>query len=458
MKEKRLRFEKCSAVLLGAAFCVEGGIYLKIYLYCSKAVDCVTLIGAEMVRIARSCFTTNEEIKVVPIDGLPTGSGERDYFCVVDGKIGTEPKAKRLDFSKSLDDILSKAFGRKICGKVMLETGHTPIKTVSTRNISDDEEFDFEKRAEQFKPTDPVYTFDRVILPEPVLVRINEALNIIEYEDKVFREWGLSAIQPYPASAMSFFGPSGTGKTMAAEAIANKLGKKILKVSYADIESKFQGEGPKMVKAIFMSAQREEAVLFIDEADSLLSKRLTNVTQGSEQAINSMRSQLLICLEHFHGVVIFATNLVVNYDQAFLTRLISVEFEKPDVSCRKRIWDVHIKPVNGNKLNIPLSEDVDTQELAEQYEFCGREIRKAVISACVSVAMDNRDLVSQADFKIAADKVIAEEKSLAQAGDYTRSVRDSKENAVIIKQDESVSSIIKEKIHTQQTSSDSLSK
>ncbi len=66
---------------------------------------------------------------------------------------------------------------------------------------------------------------------------------------------------------------------------------------------------------------------FFDEADSLLSKRLTSVSQGSEQAINSMRSQLLICLEEFRGIVIFATNLVINYDQAFLTRLISVEFK-----------------------------------------------------------------------------------------------------------------------------------
>jgi ATP-dependent 26S proteasome regulatory subunit len=219
-------------------------------------------------------------------------------------------------------------------------------------------------------------------------------------------------------------------------------------VSYADIESKFHGEGPKMVKAIFMAAQKEDAVLFIDEADSLLSKRLTNVTQGSEQAINSMRSQLLICLEQFHGIVIFATNLVVNYDQAFLTRLISVEFVKPDVSCRKQIWDVHIRPVNGNKLNIPLDENVNTQELAELYDFCGREIRKTVISACVSVAMDNRDIVTQEDFKAAADKVVAEEESLAKASDHTKSVRDSSGKPLNPKESELIKSMLKDKINT----------
>lgn len=396
---------------------------MKIYLYSKNANDCAASIGNEIIKTARNCFNTNEEITIVPINGIPAGNKGGDYFCVVDGKIVTEPIAKKSNFFKYLNAILSKYLGKEVCGTVILETRHIPLKTVSTHNMAGDEEFDFKKRAEQFKPTDPVYTFDRVILPESVLGRINEALNIIEYEDKVFKEWGLSAIQPYPSSAMSFFGPSGTGKTMAAEAIANKLGKKILKASYADIESKFQGEGPKMVKAIFMAAQKEDAVLFIDEADSLLSKRLTNVTQGSEQAINSMRSQLLICLEHFHGVVIFATNLVVNYDQAFLTRLISVEFVKPDTDCRKKIWDVHIRPMGGNGLKIPLAENVDTEELSKKYEFCGREIRKAVISACVTAAMNNREQVWQEDFKAAAENVLAEEASLAKATDHTVSVR-----------------------------------
>jgi SpoVK/Ycf46/Vps4 family AAA+-type ATPase len=92
---------------------------------------------------------------------------------------------------------------------------------------------------------------------------------------------------------------------------------KIIEASYAHIKSMYHGEGPKNVEALFYAAQAQNAILFIDEADSLLSRRLTNVNQGSEQAINSMRSQLLICLERFKGVVIFATNLVQNYDPAF---------------------------------------------------------------------------------------------------------------------------------------------
>ena len=316
---------------------------------------------------------------------------------------------------------------------IMVDTEYTPSieedeRTDTASNEkpkAESSEFDYEQKALLYQATNPTYTFERVILPKPVREKIENALAIVEYEKKVFDEWGLYAIQPNPSTALSFYGPSGTGKTMAAEAIAEKMGRKILKVGYADIESKFHGEGPKMVKAIFMAAQRDNAVLFIDEADSLLSKRLTNVTQGSEQAINSMRSQLLICLEEFKGIVIFATNLIVNYDQAFLTRLISIPFIEPDEESRKKIWDVHIKPVGNNGLRIPLSYDVDTASLAKQFHFVGRQIRKAVISACVRTVMQGRDVVYQEDLVVASRQVLEEEEQLKQARGVGKSTSES---------------------------------
>lgn len=292
----------------------------------------------------------------------------------------------------------------------------------SIKKYGNSDEFDYEKKAKQYVPVQPLYSFERVIIPKSITEKIEEAIGIIQCESKVFKEWGLYEIQPHPSTALSFYGPPGTGKTMAAEAVAHKLGKKILKVSYADVESKFQGEGPKMVKAIFLAASNEDAVLFFDEADSLLSKRLTNVSQGSEQAINSMRSQLLICLEEFRGIVIFATNLVINYDEAFLTRLISIEFEKPDSDVRENIWNVHIKAPDDGKehqINIPLADDVNTKALAENYEFVGREIRNAVVSACVSVVLAGRDVVTQNDFIVACEKTVGEKNQLVNAKSHT---------------------------------------
>jgi len=109
---------------------------------------------------------------------------------------------------------------------------------------------------------------------------------------------------------------------------------------------------PKNVEAIFYAAERDDAVLFIDEAHSLLSKRLTNVTQGSEQAINFMRSQLLICLETFHGIVIFATNFIESYDKAFRSRIRDIFFPHLDYESRLKIWKRHLPS------ELPLEPDV----------------------------------------------------------------------------------------------------
>lgn len=296
-----------------------------------------------------------------------------------------------------------------------------PQTAQRTGEVNEDAPGEYKKRAVAYEAVDPVYTYDMLVISPETRAAIEAAVGRIQYEQKVFDEWGLYAIMPNPVSALSFYGPPGTGKTMAADAIAHHLGKKIIHASYADIESKYHGEGPKNVSALFLAAEQQDAVLFIDEADSLLSKRLTNVSQGSEQAINSMRSQLLICLESFHGIVIFATNLVVNYDRAFLSRLISVEFPLPDKKSRTIIWKKHLRGTQGAraKLNIPLAPDVDEEKLAV-YELCGREIRNAVVSACVHTCMEKLTYVDQAHLCRSAEEQIASRGKVSQTDDHTQ--------------------------------------
>lgn len=319
-------------------------------------------------------------------------------FCPVASKKASIPNAHSADVPQS--------------GGKTLESGKRSGQESGT------DEFDYEKLSYNYTAEIPRYTFDQVILPQKVLDQIERAIGVLQVEHKVFDEWGLRSIIPTASSALSFYGPPGTGKSMAAEAIAARLGKKILSATYADIESKFHGEGPKMVKAIFMAAERDDAVLFLDESDSLLSKRLTNVSDGSAQAINSMRSQLLISLERFKGIVIFATNLVVNYDKAFLSRLINIEFTMPTIEERKKIWWQHLRT---DTIHVPLAWDVDISALSEVYEFCGREIKSAVKSACIAAALNNRDEVAQADFIKACDITREETLKVISANDHTAS-------------------------------------
>lgn len=236
-----------------------------------------------------------------------------------------------------------------------------------------------------FVPQQPRYNFGQIILPDYVKKEIFNALKVIEYKDVVYNVWGFSECDPIPRSVLNFYGDPGTGKTMCAHAIADKLGKKILALNYAEIESKYVGEAPKNLQKAFDTADETDSVLFFDEADSFLGKRIQNVTQGAEQALNSLRSQMLILLEEHSGVVIFATNLVSNFDNAFESRILKhIHFELPNHDARIEI----IKKMIPTKL--PLSEPISQEELDEASDilegFSGREIKSAVLELLLDKA------------------------------------------------------------------------
>lgn len=180
----------------------------------------------------------------------------------------------------------------------------------------------------------------------------------------------------------------------------------------------YHGEGPKNLEAIFLAAERDNALLFIDEADSLLSKRLTNVTQGSEQAINSMRSQLLICLERFRGVVIFCTNLVENYDKAFETRVHHVHFLMPDFACRREIWKRHLPA------KMPLAADIYPERLAQVEDVCGRDIKNAVIDAAMRVARKGKLSVELGDLLDSINRIKSARINVLQSDDLSPQTRE----------------------------------
>lgn len=266
---------------------------------------------------------------------------------------------------------------------------------------ADPKDVPLEERARQYQVRTPLYTFEQLVVPAETMEDLLAAVETIQFEPLVFEQWGLRKIEPYPRCALNFHGPSGTGKTLAAHAIAQKLGRDILIASYAEVESKYVGDGPKNVQALFQAAERHRAVLFIDEADSLLSRRLLNVTQGAEQAINSMRSQLLICLEQFSGIVIFATNLVKNYDRAFETRVRHVAFALPDERARASIWERLLVP------ELPV-RDITVQKLAEVIsDVSGRDIKNAILDAAVRAARQQRTFLTMQDFLQAAERIKA---------------------------------------------------
>lgn len=267
-----------------------------------------------------------------------------------------------------------------------------------------------------YAPIKPRYTFDQIILPDNIRQQIKEAVNIINYQDLIYNTWGFGEVDSIPKSILNFYGPPGTGKTMCAHAIANALGKKLLALNYSEIESKYVGDAPKNLQRAFEIATKEDCVLFFDEADSFLGKRIQNVSQGADQALNSLRSQMLILLEEHAGVVIFATNLVSNFDTAFESRILKhIKFELPNEEARIAI----IKKMIPAKLPMPVPlTDEQFHELSRITDgFSGREIKNAILDTLLAKATKDKEnsIFTFDDFKTSFESKKKEMETLKKA-------------------------------------------
>jgi len=262
----------------------------------------------------------------------------------------------------------------------------------------------------------PRRTFEDVILPESTRRALEEALVQIDKHQLIFEEWGLGERHSTGiALAFHFAGPPGTGKTICAEAVAHAIGRRMLKVRYSEMESAFVGESGKNVVTAFRQAREHDAVLFFDEADSIAARRFANISQGYEREANLTVNVLLSELEHYPGVVIFATNLAANFDPAFERRVRThILFELPSAPERERIWRTQIHP-----RKTPLAPDVDFRALAERWEVSGGDIQNAVLKAAQAAAAekgrDRGKTIAQRHFVSGMEAVVAAKKTMRQS-------------------------------------------
>ena len=262
----------------------------------------------------------------------------------------------------------------------------------------------------------PRRTFDDVILPPATLRALGTALAQVTQHDLIFRSWGLGERHTTGLGlAFNFAGPPGTGKTICAEAIAHSLGRELLVVRYAELESMWMGETSKNVAAIFRTAREQEAVLFFDEADAIAARRSTSVDSGAQRESNSVVNVLLQELDRYVGVVIFATNLAANFDPAFERRIRThVLFELPGQPERLKIWKVQLHPSRT-----PLALDVDFDTLAQQHEVSGGDIQNAVLKAALAAAAepipDLAKKIHQHHFQAGIDQVLASKRVMQQS-------------------------------------------
>lgn len=231
----------------------------------------------------------------------------------------------------------------------------------------------------------PGEVLDDIVLPETILHKLMRASKIIKNRDVILNTLGYSKVDKNIKSIICFYGPAGTGKTKTAKAIANFLNKKIVISSYAQIESKYVGDGAKNLRKIFEDTTKQDAVLFMDECDSFLSKRIESTDSGSDKHYNRMSNELFQLLEDHTGCIIFATNLLTDIDKAFKSRIVdSIYFPLPDKDCRVKILQKMVLPKIIESV-FPNEEDLG--KFAEELDgFSGRDIRKSVLITLAEIS------------------------------------------------------------------------
>ncbi|MDE5700254.1 MAG: ATP-binding protein [Lachnospiraceae bacterium] len=296
---------------------------------------------------------------------------------------------------------------------------YTPDKIIQNRNyaVTDSAPKANQKKEIQWNVSTPRYTMNDLILDTPTFNQLFDVISYFKNRELLFGQWGLSErFASQDGLAVNLYGHSGTGKTMAAHAITNELQKMMICVDYAEIESKYVGETSKNLSKLFQTATEQDLVIFFDEADALLSKRVTNMTSSTDVSVNQTRSVLLNLMNQYQGVIIFATNFIQNFDVAFLRRIkYHIQFHLPGIGLREQLWKTYIPE------KMPCQ--VDYADLARKFSgISGSDIANAVFSAAVGAARDKEQIVLQNRFEEAIQHCI-EVKLANQGGPITVSKR-----------------------------------
>ena len=206
-----------------------------------------------------------------------------------------------------------------------------------------------------------------------------------------------------PGYRSLFYGPPGTGKTLTATLIGAELGVDVYRIDLSMVVSKYIGETEKNLANVFDQAENKDWILFFDEADALFGKR-TQTSSSNDRYANQEVSYLLQRVEDFSGIVILATNLKANIDEAFARRFQSlVYFPMPDAEQRQRLWN---STLNGK---VRLDEGVDLQQLAHDYELTGGAITNVVRYGAINALQMQRETICCEDLVTGVIKELRKE-------------------------------------------------
>jgi len=290
---------------------------------------------------------------------------------------------------------------------------HETLKTLGYRfKTSEDVAI---KLSSFFQKCQPKQTLDDVIIPESDKQLISQIITKCRSDKRRdLEKWGFKAESNKQGVVLLLYGAPGTGKTFTAGAIANELNRDLVTLNVPELRNKYYGETEKLIKKAFcemreMASKDSNAPVFLlNEADQLIHERIAS-TSTCSTIENSIQSIILEELEIFPSILILTTNLESNLDEAFFRRFdLKFRFKLPDLESRRNLWKMYLRK------EIPGSEAVDVELLAQRYQFSGAQIAMVVQNACIeaiarigkSKRLYLQDLLKYADLEQPwADKV-----------------------------------------------------
>ncbi len=233
---------------------------------------------------------------------------------------------------------------------------------------------------ELFVPLVCPYTWDDIVLTSSVRRHLAELEEQARFRQVVYEDWGFAKLCPLGQGITALLaGPSGTGKTMAAQVLARSLNLELYRVDLAGVVNKYIGETEKRLKRVFDSCERANVLLFFDEADALFGQR-TQVKDAHDRFANIEIDYLLQRMEQFDGLAILATNRKNDIDKAFLRRLrFIVDFLEPGPAERLALW--HHALLERAPGGQPLLDEIDWELLANKLTMTGADIKAAALAA-----------------------------------------------------------------------------
>jgi hypothetical protein len=215
--------------------------------------------------------------------------------------------------------------------------------------------------------------WDSLVICDELQTQIGEIINWLKYNDRLMNDLGMSDRLKKGYRAL-FYGPPGTGKTLTAALLGNTMGRDVYKIDLSMVVSKYIGETEKNLELLFARAEDKGWILFFDEADALFGKR-TSVRDANDKYANQEVSYLLQRIEDFNGLIILATNMKNNIDEAFIRRFNGVlRFPFPEAAEREIIWKKSF-PSGSRFVSSPqAATPVNLPEAVRKYELSGGSI------------------------------------------------------------------------------------